>query len=1062
VFAPAPVAADPLARRGVQVARRDAAKDAAPLHVDTSTAAGRRLVARARRQQAALAQRRSGATAGVLHVLDQVARPVHGIAGATDALVQGHGLAGAHHALTRGLENKDRKTFSDVLHHAGVHGPVAGVAGFGLDVALDPTTYLTFGAGSVARNAGERELARVLSKARAAGMSDQGARTVAARAARIAEGRAPSGSGASVRVAGREVPGVRRATAATARVSGRAGRRVAQAPVVNRVAARATRTGQAGRELVREVRPQMAPAGADRAQFEVARRAARQARAEVNLADRQNQAYAHALHKAIGPDRFEQVVHAIETRTVHRLPEDLKTSAVSLRSRFRHAKRLRAHAGIGEGTIRDYFPHARQDVLESGLGISAQPVEGARPRGSFGPGGRTVTRPGSAKARSDRRTLSAINPERAAHGLEPFSTNVPLVALNYLNETARTVSKANFFKSLAGAGRRVKPGQGTLHLRDGEAVYRLGFEPGSKVSTHLADAKGGAEVMLRSGAGRGRFGLREVDDREVQQVLGGSGKPGQYVVLNRQTVEDALKSTESTRARHVSGRAIDRVTGGFKRVATATPGFHVRNAVGDTQMAYLGQPGYRLPVNAAQAARLVRRVSQVERQSRVVRLVPTKSAATVKVAGKHMLVDDLLAGARKNGVIRSGYIGRELEDLTGAAVGGAKRVRRGTGDTLKRWMQNREDWMRLATYKHGLDQGLSEGAAADLAAKIHIDYGDLTETERRYLRRLLPFYTFTGRALPLHVQALLTRPGKFANIEKAREEVAKGTGVDPANLPKVAALFVQRQAPFVLRIGGRAVGLSASLPLTLLNEVPTSTNVGQYLGELAQFTAGLVNPVVKDPVELYANRSFFFRRDIEDQKRPLVAAPSWVQHLPHRYWKELGITDQYVDPRTGKKTWGWRGRADYLAKVVPGPVGLAQQLLSPGTNRRGQGLAGKILGGALGVRVDPLDKTAAQGAARTRLFQQLAGLQRQQGMLNQQGINAHHPTPEYMVVSQRMKQIQVALDQLDQGTAKQSVVLSPAQQKGLARAQRLAARSTANPAALERALARARRAASHR
>jgi hypothetical protein len=86
-------------------------------------------------------------------------------------------------------------------------------------------------------------------------------------------------------------------------------------------------------------------------------------------------------------------------------------------------------------------------------------------------------------------------------------------------------------------------------------------------------------------------------------------------------------------------------------------------------------------------------------------------------------------------VIRSGYVGRELEDLTGRRRSGEERVKRGAGDRVKRWMQNREDLLRIATYKHGLDKGMAEAEAADLAASIHIDYGDLTETERRYLRR---------------------------------------------------------------------------------------------------------------------------------------------------------------------------------------------------------------------------------------------------------------------------------------------------------------------------------------
>lgn len=991
--------------------------------------------------------------AGVLKVLDLTARPGHAIAGAADALVEGKGAGAAHHAATRGIEGKDRTLFSDVLKHAGAPKAVQGVGGFALDVAADPTTYVTFGAGSVAGHAAEKAAADAASRAARAGFGEEAAKTAAReavhaakkagksadeaaklgnaaakqardqavgqvteRAAKRAAEAAPEGSGATVKFAGREVPAVRRATAATGRGGGAAARKVGGVPGARRVVPRVQQAAAGARDLVREVRPTLAPAGVDKAAFEGARRASRQARAATSHAERENQAFARALHKTIGADNYEKVIRAIETRTVSKLKDpELHSAAVVLRSRFRHAKRMRAHAGVGEGTIRDYFPHARQDVLEQGMGISDQAVEGVKPR--RGSGGRTVTRPGSSSTRSDRRGIHEINPDRVAEGKEPFSTNVPLVALNYLGETARTAAKSDFLKAMAKTGRVVKPGQGSVSLKDGEAVYRLGFEPGTKTSTHLADSKSGGEVVLRSGAGRGRFGLREVDDAELQRVLGhapgGKGAPqGQYVVLDRGVVEDTLSSTQPARARHASGQAIDTVTGGFKRVATATPGFHLRNFAGDSQMAFLGQPGGALVRNTGQAGKALRRVSEQEREAGKVRATPTKSAKTIKVAGQRVAVDDFLAGAKKNGVIRSGYVGRELEDLTKGKVAAPSKVKRGTGDRVKRWMQNREDLFRIATYKHGLDKGMSEAEAADLAASIHIDYGDLTETERRYLRRVFPFYTFSARGLPLHAKKLVTNPGKYATIEKAREEVGKTTGLSEDDLRARMQEFQLRQAPFAIKLFGHVVAVSAQLPLTLLNEVPTSTSLTAYLDELGQFTAGLLNPIIKDPAELWANMSAFFRRPIEDDQRPLVAAPSWVQHVPKKYWAGLGITPDYVDKRTGKKTWGWRGKADYVAKAIPGPVNLAQQLASPGTNRRGQGETAKIVAGVSGVRLDPLDENAAASNEVTKAYKELALLNRRAGALNQQGVNAKNPTHEYFVIRQRIKALDFQVEKL--------------------------------------------------
>jgi hypothetical protein len=100
------------------------------------------------------AQRRATGLAPAIWALDQVSRPVYGVAGGADAAVRGKGVGGIARGVSRGARLKDQTLFSDVLKHAGVKNKtVRAVAGFGLDVALDPTTYLTFGVSSVGGHA---------------------------------------------------------------------------------------------------------------------------------------------------------------------------------------------------------------------------------------------------------------------------------------------------------------------------------------------------------------------------------------------------------------------------------------------------------------------------------------------------------------------------------------------------------------------------------------------------------------------------------------------------------------------------------------------------------------------------------------------------------------------------------------------------------------------------------------------------------------------------------------------------------------------------------------------
>jgi hypothetical protein len=178
----------------------------------------------------------------------------------------------------------------------------------------------------------------------------------------------------------------------------------------------------------------------------------------------------------------------------------------------------------------------------------------------------------------------------------------------------------------------------------------------------------------------------------------------------------------------------------------------------------------------------------------------------------------------------------------------------------------------------------------------------------------------------------------------------------------------------ILNIDGKKVVLSDALPLTLLNELPV-TDPGTYINELAQWMGQLANPILKDPVELYANRSFFFRNDIQPKDYPLVAAPPWVKTLYENapgLAASLGITPDYIDRKTGKKTWGWNGKADYVFKTIPG-IPLFAQKIGQESNRRGQSDTQQWLSFLGGVRAEPLDPEAAMTEVLFREHDELEG-----------------------------------------------------------------------------------------
>lgn len=789
-------------------------------------------------------------------------------------------------------------------------GPVAGAARFALDVGLDPATYVTFGSASVARQASTKAGARAAKQAAKAGMSKAGQETVARAAAKKAAAVAPKGKGVTVKFAGKRAPGVTRATAAVRR----------KVPV---------KAPGAARETAAQVNPKIAPKGAEKAQYAGMRAAERRARATRALTVRKAMDRSRLTKRKLSKEDYEQVIDAIERKRIGKLPENLREQAVELRSDLRFQLRQRKRAGVPMGEVgvkpkpgdaKGYFPHMREDML-----------------GKSEKSGKVKVAVGSTKRREDRRPLGAKLKDDAVEN-KP-STNIPLVRANYTMETASSVANARLKRDLADLGRPVK---GVRQIDDTEGVYHL------------------AGNQLR------RLDVKK-DAGEIRAAVAGrpTTKGGRYVVLSDRVVEDATKriGTERTTA----GAVFDKAQGKWKMVATATPGFHVRNMIGDTQMAYLGQSGVRMPKNAATSAKALGRLTKRE-QAAAGKLKPLqRTTRTVKVAGKRQNVDDFLDEALNEGVIRSAQRARELEEFqrgTGPTktkrVSGSGRVRRAGRTVDRAVLQNREDFWRLATYKEARDRGMSPSDAADHANAYHFDYGDVTEFERTFARRAAPFWTFTARALPMHAKALVQKPGKFANIEKARQEIAASMGMSPDwqdQLPE----YKQRMVPFGVKVGGKELALDAALPLSMLNEVPSTLNPVKYAAELGKFGISLASPAAKIPAELATNRSLFFRRDIQNPDYPLVAAPTWVKRLPKGLRDELGIVDDYVDSRSGKRTWGWPGRVDYAVKQVPGLPVLINQLATDGALRSGRSGAEKWVSAA-GVKVDPVDPVS------TRIF----------------------------------------------------------------------------------------------
>jgi hypothetical protein len=271
---------------------------------------------------------------------------------------------------------------------------------------------------------------------------------------------------------------------------------------------------------------------------------------------------------------------------------------------------------------------------------------------------------------------------------------------------------------------------------------------------------------------------------------------------------------------------------------------------------------------------------------------------------------------------------------------------------------------------------------------------------------VFPFYTFTARNTPLQIRTLLTKPGKYANLQKVREEARKTSDIPPG-YEQSLRLFEQQGLP--VPIPGTGQLLYPKLPAMDLSRL-TVRDQGNYL-------MSMLTPLLKTPVELSQNYNFFFRQPIDEllndkgphgeTVRTLKPAPGWlinaVRKIPagqgDAILKDLHVR-KYTDKRTGKRVWGWPAKLDYILKQTPAS-GVALQVGTGLPTSRGQTTGQKLLGYGTGLKVAPF--------ASPQIREQRA--QQTYSYLKAKGTQMRHDGDAYTPSGERTPAYQRVLDQ---------------------------------------------------
>jgi hypothetical protein len=192
----------------------------------------------------------------------------------------------------------------------------------------------------------------------------------------------------------------------------------------------------------------------------------------------------------------------------------------------------------------------------------------------------------------------------------------------------------------------------------------------------------------------------------------------------------------------------DKVLGTFKNTATLWPGFHLRNLESSTAQNYIA--GVK-PERYAD-------VTKVLSSSNPNEIVLGKS-----VAGWKNIME-------RNGILGGGFIGQQVGKATGTLGKIAEPVfakNRAVG-------QHVENISRAALFMDRVEKGLDPLEAAKAVKNWHFDYRELTGFEQGIARRLVPFYAWTRKNVPLQLEMIFKAPNKYRNIAYLKHAVAGG------------------------------------------------------------------------------------------------------------------------------------------------------------------------------------------------------------------------------------------------------------------------------------------------
>ena len=334
-------------------------------------------------------------------------------------------------------------------------------------------------------------------------------------------------------------------------------------------------------------------------------------------------------------------------------------------------------------------------------------------------------------------------------------------------------------------------------------------------------------------------------------------------------------------------KTFDWLTQAFKSWAIATPGFHFRNFMGGVFNNFLAG----VEMTSYKQFRRADRLFQTTLEKGL-----SREEAYAAIGRKYgeLVQEAYQISERSFAFGMPGQIGSTgIESGIGDAVNASAWKAMRTKGSRSFVIDNPATRLNLHASEYverqlrgtlAFDQAL-KGANSDevLASvyKFHFNYDDLSSFERGTAKRIMPFYTWTRKNVPLQIEMMFAKPQYYANIgffKQEMEQFSEQESLVPAWFNNTLNIRMPFKNPM-----GEQMYMMPQLPPTDLMKL---RNPREFLG--------MLNPIIKTPVEAVTQKKLYNDVPFKEGKVPVPEA-----------WNKLGIGN--LLEMTGRATRDQKG-----------------------------------------------------------------------------------------------------------------------------------------------------------